>query len=156
MIYAFPYILYFFSLAFLFLMPIQVGFKNRYFITHFYTILTILLFIGFRGFIVTDWVVYYKFYSFVPDLFSVNESFWNYLNWERGFLLYTLLIKTLTRNYFIFQFISFLIDLLFIDYFIKNNVSEKNYVLAYICFFVFQGFIIEVNLLRSSKAICLF
>lgn len=157
MINALSYLLFLIILFSVSLIPKQAGKCCKSFFQHYYIILSLLFFIGLRGFIVTDWVQYYPFYrDYVPDLLHIYPKYWTTYNWERGFLLYCSIIKSLTNNFFTFQLISFAIDLLLINDFIKKNVEREYYAFAYACFFVFQGFVIETNLLRNSKAIVLF
>jgi hypothetical protein len=120
-----------------------------------------LLFLGFRGFIFTDWESYYAFFQKCPGVFdSVKEisaffSRGQYFAWGRGFLVYTFIIKSFTQNYFLFQFISFSIDIFILYWFFKKYIP--NYiVLGFLFFYSFNGIDIEVNLLRNSKAILLF
>lgn len=156
MIFSFPYI-FFVSCFFMFHIYSNtkcIGYVERYGLSHFYVIISLLFFIGFRGLIVTDWVEYYKFYQLVPNIRDFS-SYW-YHGWEKGFIIYASFIKTMTNDFFLFQFISFFIDLMVINKFITDNVGKNYYVLAYISFFVFEGFNLEVNLLRNSKAILLF
>lgn len=131
-----------------------IGYVERYGLSHFYIIISLLFFIGFRGFIITDWVEYYRFYQRLPTISNISS--YGYHGWEKGFIIYASLIKTITNDFFLFQFISFFIDLIVINKFITENVEKGQYALAYISFFVFEGLNLEVNLLRNSKAILLF
>lgn len=156
MIFSLPYIFFVvcFFVFYIYSNTKCVGYVERYGLSHFYVVISLFFFIGFRGFIVTDWVEYYKFYQLVPSI-RYFSSYW-YHGWEKGFIIYASLIKTLTNDFFLFQFISFFIDLMVINKFITENVEKNCYVLAYISFFVFEGFNLEVNLLRNSKAVLLF
>lgn len=119
----------------------------------------LIIFVGFRGFIVTDWVNYYPYFEkTVPSLFNGDKvgTFIDSYPWEKGFLLYSVLMKTLCPDYFFFQFFSFLFDLIVIHITFLRYVPRRYFPIAYAAFFVFQGFVMEVNLLRNSKAIMLF
>lgn len=153
---AISYLFYCSSLFVFQLLPKEIGANNQKILRHYYIVISLLFFIGFRGFIITDWVEYYKFYQIVPKIQNITPQYMKYLNWDKGFLVYASIVKTITSDYFIFQFISFFIDLVIINWFVERYVDEKYYAFAYAAFFVFQGLIIEVNLLRNSKAIMLF
>jgi hypothetical protein len=121
----------------------------------------LFIFIGFRGFIYTDWVGYVPIYNKAPSLFdgldTVNNFITNsrYSSLEHGFLMYVVICKTFSENYFFLQSISCIIDICIIYYFFKKYIPN-NIILGFVCFFLFNGFSIEVNLLRNSKAIMIF
>lgn len=157
MIFASTYCLVALFLFFLILVPKQAGSIQYNYLPRYSIIVFLLFFIGCRGFIVTDWVSYYPYYEKVPSLFDSDVGrFINLWPWEKGFILYSVILKTVSSNYFVFQFISFLIDLLVWNYIFKRYVDSRYYAMAFLLFFVFQGFVIEVNLLRNSKAFMLF
>lgn len=157
MIFAIPYILFVFSFFFVQYVPKSIGKTEYYFFSRVYILLSLLLFLGCRGFIVTDWVNYYPFYEQLPGLHEDGAlKFIKGYPWEKGFLFLSSFIKTFSSNYFVYQFILFSVDLLIINKIIKENVNSNYYALAYISFFVFQGFVIEVNLLRNAQSILLF
>lgn len=74
--------------------------------------------------------------------------------YEKGFILYSILIKSLFSNYFIWVFIGSLLDLIVIHKIITKNTNY--YILAVIMFILFGGLTIEFNLYRNSKAIICF
>ncbi|AEE16182.1 EpsG family protein [Treponema brennaborense] len=157
MLYTLPYCFAFCFILFCEFIPNECGTVSKKWLPSISIIFFLLIFLGFRGFIVTDWVSYYPYYDEVPTLFDNNVSdFINNYPWEKGFLLYSVILKSFCQNYFFFQFVSFFIDLLIIHKVLKCYVQRKYLPLAYAVFFVFQGFVIEVNLLRNSKAIMLF
>jgi len=157
MIYALPYILFVLSFFFFQYLPKSIGRSEQYYYPRFYVIFSLLVFLGCRGFIVTDWAAYYTFYEDVPSIFDDNAfPFIQKWSWEKGFLFLSCVIKSFAPNYFVYQFILFAVDLFIIDKTIREYVSPHNYVIAYISFFVFQGFVMEVNLLRNAQAIMLF
>ena len=157
MIYALPYCIVTILIFSLTLIPKQAGIVQYKFLPRYSIIVFLLFFIGCRGFIVTDWVSYYPYYKKVPSVFDSSLSkFLNSWQWEKGFLLYSSILKTISSNYFVFQFISFFIDLVILDKIFREYVDFKYYGMAFLLFFVFQGFVIEVNLLRNSKAFMIF
>ena len=117
-----------------------------------------LFFVGCRGFLFTDWMSYYPFFNNAPTIFDNAKeinSYLGYLNWEKGFIWFTIFFKSFFNNYFFFQFFNFLIDYIILIQFFKNNV-EKDLSWAIFFLFLFEGFQIEINLLRNTKAMMLF
>ncbi|WBV61535.1 EpsG family protein [Chryseobacterium camelliae] len=121
-----------------------------------------LFFFGLRGYLDTDFVVYYPVYEGAPTLADTKEV-WSFfsnikddylLKIEPGFRILVVLLKSICPDYFFLQFVSSLIDVLFLNYFFKKYSPQ--YVLGFIVFILFSGLIIEFNLLRNSKAIFLF
>lgn len=117
-----------------------------------YAYLLMLIFIGLRGFVLTDFINYYDLYNNIPQLSKLDLS--NFVRVEPGFALYTSIIKTIGFNYFGWVFINTLIDLIVFRYFFKNY--SPSLVLPLICMMAFQGILIEFNLYRNIKAIELF
>lgn len=120
----------------------------------------LLLFIGLRGFIYSDWAAYYPAFESIPTVESVN---WDYFlpsteksdsDWESGFLLYSIFLKSIGLDYFCWNFLSTFIDLCIISYLFKRNL--KYYALAFIIFYLYEGWGMEVNLMRNAKSIMLF
>lgn len=129
------------------------------FFNEFLIFFTLLFFLGLRGFIFSDVFIYYPFYENVPSFFSGNINFGHYLEsngWERGYLLYTFICKSLFSNYFVFQFVSTFIDFLLFRKAVNDYLPRNVRKFAYLFFYVFYGMIIEINLLRNVKAILIF
>lgn len=159
MIFSLPYCLAFVFILLLEFYPKQCGAINAKYVPCILVLFFLLVFIGFRGFIVTDWVNYYPYFEEnVPSFFDGDKvkKFINSWPWEKGFLLYSIAMKSICSDYFFFQFFLFLFDLIAIHITFRRYVQRKYIPLAYAIFFVFQGFVMEVNLLRNSKAIVLF
>lgn len=124
--------------------------------------LVFFVFFGFRGYLDTDFAVYYPLYESAPTLSdsrgvaqffsSVNEDY--LLKVEPGFKVILILLKSISPDYFLLQIVSSLIDVLFLNYFFRKYSPQ--YILGFIMFFIFSGLVIEINLLRNSKAIFLF
>lgn len=127
------------------------------FTQHFFIIILLFIFIGLRGFVSTDWQSYHPIYYSTPSLFDGMKSISSFLTWpfENGFLFYMILCKTISSNYFFFQFISFTIDFFVLYYFFKRTIP-KFIILGFTFFILFSGIVMEFNLLRNSKAIMLF
>lgn len=161
--YCYSYIFIFFVL---FLSCIPLSGKNYFserntvygFFKEFFLFFLLILFIGFRGYVITDFVNYQKFYNELPSLFSNSDIFNkfsnNYGGWEKGFKIFAIFCKTLGLNYFNFQTVSFLIDYIIISYLFKYYSINKP--MGFCFFILFSGITIEFNLLRNSKSIALF
>ena len=123
-------------------------------------ILIWVFFIGFRGLIVTDWQVYYIQYNITPSLIDNDFLYcFNYARrhyFETGYVLFSVLMRTFGVNFFYFQLISLIIDLLLLYKLFTDYCKAIYFPFFLFIYFIFQGFIIEVNLLRNSKAILLF
>nr|WP_294229355.1 EpsG family protein [uncultured Chryseobacterium sp.] len=124
--------------------------------------LVFFVFFGFRGYLDTDFAVYYPLFESAPNLFDFKEvaNFFSHTNEdyllkiEPGFKVLLIILKTIIPNYFFLQIISSLINVLFLDYFFRKYSPQ--YILSFIMFLIFSGLVIEINLLRNSKAIFLF
>lgn len=160
-IYSIPYLLAFFALFLMWRMEAsRIGKHQSVKGIHVFVFILLLLFIGLRGFIYTDWVAYYPTYE---QLSSLSLLDWDKFlpsiaksdyDWESGFLLYSLLLKSTGLGYHGWIFASTLIDLCIIGYLFKKH--QNCYVLAFAVFFIYGGFGMEVNLMRNAKAIMLF
>jgi hypothetical protein len=120
-----------------------------------FTLGIFLIFIGLRGHINSDWVAYYPVFSDLPYVW--DSQLFDYLKngeMESGFLFYSVIIKSLFSNYFVWVFINTIIDLLILDKLFRKYTDY--YVLAFITFFIMNGLAIEFNLYRNSKALVLF
>lgn len=166
-LYCFPYIFIFIIIT-IFSVPLSKKRNSNAGIINFwqyYAIIFILMiFIGLRGFIYTDWKTYYPYYNSLPSLFDGKNALvytitkGKYSVYEKGWLLFSIIIKTFTSNYFIFQNLQFCIDLFILLYFFKTYIPN-NILLGIVFFYVFNGVIglgIEINFLRNAKALMLF
>ena len=115
--------------------------------------LILLLFIGLRGFVMTDFISYFPFYGMIDDIESLPEVIL-IKGWEPGFIIYSYLCKLIAPNYFAWNFLSAAIDLLII-YIIFKRYS-CNHLFSLIVFFIVEGLTIEMNVLRQAKAIMIF
>lgn len=162
-IYSIPYILVYIFYFILFLWENNLK-KNNKDIRHirWACMLVFLGFFGLRGYLDTDFAVYYPLYEDAPTIFDFNKiakffSDFNDTNLTRiepGFKVYLILFKTITSNYYFLQFGSTLLDIFFLNYFFKKYSPQ--YALSFILFMIFSGIIIEINLLRNIKSIFIF
>lgn len=115
---------------------------------------TLLIFIGLRGHIYSDFINYYTFFEYLPNIFDLTPSTFTDWLFEPGFILYSSIIKTIVPNYFGWVFVNTLIDLLVFRYIFKRYTCSE--ILPFIFFLAFNGLYIEFNLYRNVKAIDLF
>lgn len=132
-------------------------------------IIGFILFFGLRGFVFSDWNIYYTLFEKMPTiwdggLFSVfNQDFTDYFTadaatgkagMEKGFIYFTLFFKSIIPNYHAFVLFNVVIDVILLNLFIKRYSSY--YALSFLLFITFGGLIIECDLIRNIKAILLF
>lgn len=128
-----------------------------------------VFFFGLRGFVYTDWMMYYPLFDKLPTIWDggltsvlstdFSEDFVTDVNVgqagiELGFIYFTVFFKSIIPDYFAFIFFNTLIDALLLNVFIKRY--SRYYVLSFILFIAFGGLILEFNLLRNIKALLLF
>ncbi|WP_363315516.1 EpsG family protein [uncultured Chryseobacterium sp.] len=161
--YSTPYIILFLIFFILFLWENRLRNKQSDIkIVRYLGMLVFFVFFGFRGYLDTDFAVYYPLFESAPNLFDFKEvaNFFSHTNEdyllkiEPGFKVLLIILKTIIPNYFFLQIISSLINVLFLDYFFRKYSPQ--YILSFIMFLIFSGLVIEINLLRNSKAIFLF
>ncbi|REC40405.1 hypothetical protein DRF69_18740 [Chryseobacterium sp. 5_R23647] len=162
-IYSLPYIVLFLMFFLLFLWENKLKKQDADIkIVRYVCMIIFLVFFGFRGYLDTDFMLYYPLYESTPvitdirgitNFFSINADDF-ILKIEPGFKVLLVLLKSISPNYFLLQIVSSLIDVLFLNYFFKKYSPQ--YVLGFMMFCIFSGLIIEINLLRNSKAIFIF
>ena len=153
MIYAIPYVILVILLGFLAILIEQKKEDDAF--THKITLWGILIyfvFFAFRGFITTDWMTYYvEFDKCTWDLlfnYEMGKSR------EPGFLIFMLLNKSLVPNFHFFVFTSTLLNTwLLLSFFRKYS---DNLLIALVIYLVFEGFMINANLMRNSISIFIF
>lgn len=111
----------------------------------------LILFFGLRGFIQSDFQNYYPWFEELPTLWNSGWSETFADNYEPGFVLYSILCKSILPNYFFWIFVSSLIDILLLrKIFSKYSV---NICLSFAVYFAIGAIIMEFNLMRNIKAI---
>lgn len=153
MIYAIPYVLLVILLGFLAISIEQrkgdEAFAQK---TTLWGILVYFIFWAFRGFINTDWMTYYVEF----DLCSWDLLF-NYelgKSREPGFLIFMLISKTMVPNFHFFVFLSTLLNTILLVKFFRKYTD--NILIALVIYLVFEGFMINANLMRNSTSILIF
>ncbi len=110
-------------------------------------------FVGLRGHMMTDFMVYWYFFKECPDLFHLGlEIFHNRI--EGGFFIYTSIFKLFCDNYFAWVAFNTLIDFIVLAWFFRKYCNSM--VLPLIFFVAFNGLLMEFNLYRNMKSIELF
>ena len=155
--YSIPYLLVALVLFFLYkieMHDISTGKDAK--ISHYIAFIIMLIFIGLRGHLHTDFINYYPYYEWIPNIFEIDgDAFFNieYL-FEPGFVLYTSICKTLVNNYFAWIFINTLIDFLVLYYVSKQFCISR--ILPFFLLLAFYGLTLEFNNFRNVKALDLF
>jgi len=120
-----------------------------------FSFLIVLVFLGLRGYVASDWVSYTQFYTDIPAIDS--SSFLGYLalpTFEKGFVVFSSIIKIISDNYFVYSFINVLIDLILLNILLKRY-CKSYYIFGLTVYFAFCSEY-EINMLRNVKAIMLF
>lgn len=117
-------------------------------------IICFFVFFAFRGFIFSDWIVYYNFFNDCDWSDVYNYKLGSVTGFEPGFTVLCLICKSIFKDYFFFQFVLCLIDTILLLRFFRGRVD--NIALALLLVFVFDGLGMFVNLMRNSVAIMLF
>lgn len=116
------------------------------------------IFIGCRGFVGADWLLYLPYYQSVPSLNAGINNVFRFMmhnNYEPLYALFNIVIKSIYDNYFFLQFCLFTIDFIILHYFFKEYLG-RYYYLGWAFFYIFQGYILEIIILRNTKSILLF
>lgn len=122
------------------------------------SILVIIFFYAFRGLLFSDWVQYYPAFEKIKILGEPNCFRDNFQNvpWEKGFVIYMMLIKSIVPNYYIFQAVDFMIVFISVVCFFRDNLPVKYIPLGCLFFFLFYGEHFSGNFLRNAKALIIF
>ena len=119
-----------------------------------FALLILLVFIGLRGHIYSDFISYYPWYENLPNIFEYSQISFTETYFEPGYVIFSAVIKAFVPNYYGWVFFNTLIDLLVLNYVFKRYTTSR--ILPYIFFLAFNGLLIEFNLYRNIKAIELF
>lgn len=155
--YVFVFLLYvLFSLQFA---PARIGIERKSFYSvRIFCIVFVLylsvIFIGMRGYIFTDWISYKKIFDQAPSLFESSSLLFEYLKttpFEKGFIMYMILLKTICIYYEVYQIFDYIVNLILLLIFLKKYSS--NVILSIAFYFIFFGLMMDINLARNAKAI---
>lgn len=159
------YLLFFYILL-LFSFPLCSCLKNSntiksYKINQIYLyLLVIIFFLGFRGYVFSDWYWYWLYFKGTPSLreCSIIQLITNYSRrWEPGLLVCMSFVKIFTDSYEAFQVINFITNVFLFYIFIKDFKEDNLNLYLIVCFFlVYKGMQQEINILRNEKSILLF
>lgn len=156
MTFALPYIYYFISVFFgIFAAKTSKEFSS--FARIFFIFLTIY-FIGLRGFIEADWLVYYPVWNEAPCLFDGMSDVFKFLSttfYEKGFALFLILCKSICNNYLFVQFLILVFTLFCLDKFLTTYCSKYYYIGACL-FYLFGGYILSIILIRNCISVMIF
>lgn len=146
----YPYLILFiiiFSFSF-----ISYGKKTEFSISlNFFSFLILFVFLGFRGFVSTDWFNYYPAYERAQEWRLWDYPYLKSFNWEYGSVFFLVLMKKIGCDYFGYCLVSATIDLIVLNKFFSEYSENKCF--SWVLFILFSGITIEFNLLRNSKAI---
>ena len=107
------------------------------------------IFLGLRGFILTDFINYYPlFQSISTDTIDWNSAF------EPGFLAFMLLVKVVLGEFVWFTFLSSVLHLAVLAYIFKKYIGSVS--LGMLFFLAYRGLFIEFNLSQNFFSILLF
>lgn len=153
--YSIPYVL---VLLLLFLFSILeqkkiTGFlSNKY--LQIFSFLLVFFFLGFRGYVASDWIIYYQFYADVPPFGKSLPGYLSVVSFEPGFVIFSSICKLFSTNYFFFQFVNIAVDLLLLQ-FLLRKYCKGYFVFGLTVYFAFCAEY-EINMLRNVKSIMLF
>ena len=137
--YSLPYVAVFCMYLCAYLISGSKTWKQYFNYSHavFFVLLVYFIFVGFRGYICTDWYNYYPMFRETPCLLDFDEfvSYSNSVFTEKGYLFYISLFKVFCNDYVVFQAFSVLIDLVLIHLCIKRY--SPNYLFTFLILSVF-------------------
>lgn len=155
--YSLPYVAVFCMYLCAYLISGSKTWKQYFNYSHavFFVLLVYFIFVGFRGYICTDWYNYYPMFRETPCLLDFDEfvSYSNSVFTEKGYLFYISLFKVFCNDYVVFQAFSVLIDLVLIHLCIKRY--SPDYLFIFLILSVFF-YVQSVNLNRNVKSVLLF
>ncbi len=119
-----------------------------------FVVAVFFIFMGFRGFILSDWIVYYP-YFYDCNLGYITSFFQGDITcYEPGYTLLNIICKFIFADYHFFVFVCSAIETILLYKFFNERVD--NIPLAFTLFFVFDGLSIMANLMRNFIAILIF
>lgn len=154
MSFSIPYIILIFTLcilSFLYDNMHEYSYKNR---ISGIAIMLFVFFFGFRGFILSDWIIYYPYFydCEVSNIINITNKTGSWI--EPGYTILNLICKLIYPDYQFFVLICCILQLALLLHFFKNRIT--NIPMALMIYIVFEGLVISTNLMRNSFAIFIF
>jgi hypothetical protein len=145
-----PYALFFIFILFTAFLEHRLASNNQIKLVRGIVLSLSIIFFGLRGHILTDFSVYYIYFSRLnsEQMLTSNGLF------EPGFIILTFLFKSIYDNYHFWIFISSVIHVFALGFIFKKYIGNLS--LGLIFFLGYRGIIIEFNLLQNFLAIILF
>ena len=114
-----------------------------------------IFFIGGRGLIGWDWINYYiAFEEAVPIQKYLSYQDWTFS--EPAFNLWMSVIRTFTNQYWIFAFLSTLLNACLLHILFRRYLEPKYYTFALAIFMVVYGFTLSTDLMRNFTGLLIF
>lgn len=111
------------------------------------------IFFAFRGYLFTDWLNYVEYFEQIE--WSTLFAFDLEKMYEPGFVLLSLICKSIIPNYFFFVVVCITIDTFLLIRFLRRR-NINNFAFVFFLFIVFEGLSIMFNLLRNAISIFIF
>lgn len=156
MIYSIPYIC--FVAVLLALSVVQLGFKLTDRLQKVIGVIALLgyvFFIGGRGLIGWDWVNYYNAFKHAVPI----QRFLTYHGWqfsEPAFNIWMSIVRTFTTKYWIFVFLSTVLNACLLHILFRRYLEPRYYTLALSVFMVVYGFTLSTDLMRNFTGLLIF
>ena len=114
-----------------------------------------VFFIGGRGLIGWDWTNYYTaFEKAVPIQQFLSFHGWTFS--EPGYNLWMSLIRTFTAKYWVFVFLSTLLNAILLHILFRRYLEPKYYTMGLAVFMVVYGFTFATDLMRNFPGLLIF
>lgn len=150
--YSVPYIIVIFILFYLaYLEKVSYSLNKKKQLINMASVLLIFFF-GLRGFIQSDFQNYYPWYDKLPTLWNYSNFIKAFSeNYEPGFVIFTIICKSIFPNYFFWVFVCAFIDIILLKKIFREY--SFNVCLSFAIYFAIGAIIMEFNLMRNIKAI---
>lgn len=112
-----------------------------------------IFFFGFRGYILSDWIIYYPYFydCTFQDIFNYSLTKGTI---EPGYTVLNLICRGIFPDFQFFVLVCCLLQLFLLMNFFRDRIS--NIPLALMVYITFEGLVITTNLMRNSFAILIF
>ncbi|MBR5384320.1 MAG: EpsG family protein [Bacteroidales bacterium] len=118
-------------------------------------VIVLVFFFGLRGFVHTDFQNYYPWFEDLPTIWSPGIE-WkvfmrDWAKYEPGFVIYSILCKSVLPSYFMWILVSAAIDIVLLRKVFERYSS--NVCMSFAIYLAIGGLIMEFSLMRNIKAI---